>query len=195
MGWPMGSGPERWPFSEQVEAVTVMKYWPFAIALVLALGLACAEPDPEAALEEASAELETARSELSGADAGVREIRHKMRELEEQLADAERIRREAQRYVSEAEALVTERASDDVLFRAVQRRLLEDSALADAAVTAHVSARIVTLRGEVGSARLRERAVEVAAKAPGVSEVVSELEVVDGSAARRAKPPAPSPEG
>ena len=150
------------------------------LALVLAVGisgsiLGCGEPDPEEALEAASAELDGAREELTSSDAGVREIRTQMRELEERLADAERVRREAQRHVNEAEALVSKRASNDVLFRAVQRRLLEDPALADAAVTAHVSSRVVTLRGEVANAQLHDRAVEVARAAPGVSRVVSEL--------------------
>lgn len=142
----------------------------------LSLGaVACGEPDPEKALEEASAELASAREVLTEADGDVNELRASMRELEAQLADAERVRREAQRHVSEAEALVTERASDDVLFRAVQRRLLEDSRLSDAAVTAEVSARVVTLRGVVASAALRDRAIAVAQAAPGVAEVVSEL--------------------
>jgi osmotically-inducible protein OsmY len=142
----------------------------------LVLG-ACAEPDPEVALERASEELEGAREALEIADGEVQAIRARMRALEEDLADAERVRREAQRHVTEAEALLGERASDDVLFRSVQRRLLEDEALADAAVTAHVASRVVTLRGHVGSTRLRDRAIEVASGAPGVARVISELEV------------------
>ena len=146
------------------------------VAAVSLAAVACGEPDPEKALEEASAELASAREVLAAADADVNELRVSMRELEAQLADAERVRREAQRHVSEAEALVTERASDDVLFRAVQRRLLEDSQLADAAVTAEVSSRVVTLRGVVATAALRDRAIAVAQAAPGVAEVVSKLQ-------------------
>lgn len=146
--------------------------------------VACGEPDPEAALEEASEQLADARDMLEAADTEVRKLRSEMRGLEEHLTDAERVRREAQRNVTEAETLVTERASDDVLFRAVQRRLLADSALADAAVSAHVASRVVTLRGRVGSTRLRDRAVEVAEAAPGVARVVSELKI-PGSAAPR----------
>lgn len=150
------------------------------LGLLLAVALSastlgCGEVDPEEALEAASTELDGARKEFADSDAAVREIRTQLREFEDQLADAERVRREAQRHVNEAEALVTELASDDVLFRAVQRRLLEDSSLADAAVTAHVASRVVTLRGEVASVQLHDRAVEIAKAAPGVSRVVSEL--------------------
>jgi len=152
------------------------RWFALAVAVgVVASIVACGEPDPEEALEAASAELDAAREQLASADTGVQTIRTRMRELEAELADAERVRREAQRHVTEAEALVSERASDDVLFRAVQRRLLEDSSLADAAVTAHVADRVVTLRGEVAHATLRDRAVAVAAEAPGVARVVSEL--------------------
>jgi len=147
-----------------------------AAALPLVV-LACGEPDPEKALEEASAELASAREVLAAADGDINELRARMRELETQLTDAERVRREAQRHVNEAETLVTERASDDVLFRAVQRRLLEDSKLADAAVTARVSSRVVTLTGEVANDALRKRAIAVAEAAPGVAQVVSELRV------------------
>ena len=143
----------------------------------LSLGLAaCGEPDPEEALEEASAELARAREVLTEAEGDVDGIRAKMRELEEKLADSERVRREAERHVNEAEALVTERASDDVLFRAVQRRLLEDPELADVAVTAGVASRVVTLRGVVATEALRERAVAVAKAAPGVAKVIDELQ-------------------
>lgn len=148
----------------------------WAASLVL-IALSCSEPDPEQALEEASAELASAREVLEEADADVDELRGRMRELETQLTDAERVRREAQQHVNEAEALVTERASDDVLFRAVQRRLLEDSKLADAAVTASVSSRVVTLTGQVANDALRKRAISVAQAAPGVSQVVSQLQV------------------
>ena len=144
-------------------------------AVIAAAG--CGEADPDAALEEASAELDAAREQLEAADAGIREIRSEMREAEERLVDAERVRREAQRHVTEAEALLSERASDDVLFRAVQRRLLEDETLADSAVVALVADRVVTLRGQLANERLRARAVEVARSAPGVAEVVSELQI------------------
>ena len=167
----------------------VLRALPARSALIgLALCLAaCGEPDPEAALEEANSEFEAAREMLEAADADVGKLRSKMRELEEQLTDAERVRREAQRNVTEAEALLAERASDDVLFRAVQRRLLEDSALSDATVTAHVASRVVTLRGHVGSTGLRDRAVEVAQSAPGVIRVVSELQVSSAAASRAAE--------
>lgn len=148
-----------------------------AFAVAISLGLVgCGEPDPEEALEEASAELARAREVLTEAEGDVDGLRTKMRELEEKLADSERVRREAGRHVNEAEALVTERASDDVLFRAVQRRLLEDPKLADVAVTAGVASRVVTLRGVVATDALRARAVAVAKAAPGVAEVIDELQ-------------------
>ena len=62
----------------------------------LSLGLAaCGEPDPEEALEEASAELARAREVLTEAEGDVDGIRAKMRELEEKP----RAKREGERHV------------------------------------------------------------------------------------------------
>ncbi|MEZ4215675.1 MAG: BON domain-containing protein [Myxococcota bacterium] len=136
---------------------------------------ACGAPDPEDALDDAAAELATAIEHRAAADAEVERTRERMRELEDELGDAERVAREAAAHVAEAEQRVAALATDDVLFRVVQRRLLEDGELADAAVRVDVAGRVATLRGVVPDEEARARAAEIARSSPGVVEVVNEL--------------------
>jgi osmotically-inducible protein OsmY len=68
-------------------------------------------------------------------------------------------------------------ATDDVLFRTVQKRLLEDDDLSNVAIAARVSKGVVTLSGSVPNAKLRDRALEIARTTPGAGHVESRIEV------------------
>jgi len=70
-------------------------------------------------------------------------------------------------------------ARDADIEAAVQARLARDPQLARAAVEVRVRDGVVHLRGRVGSARLRERAVRLARGVPGVRRVLSQLSVAD----------------
>ncbi len=68
-------------------------------------------------------------------------------------------------------------ARDADIEAAVQARLARDPQLARAAVEVRVRDGVVHLRGRVGSARLRERAVRLARGVPGVRRVLAQLAV------------------
>jgi osmotically-inducible protein OsmY len=141
------------------------------------VALACGGSDPEVDLEEASQAVEEARAQVDEARETVQARESEMQEVQERLAEARSVLREAESELAKREAVVNRSATDDVLFRAVQKRLLEDDDLADVAIAARVSKGIVTLSGSVPEAKLRDRAVEVARKTPGVIRVESRIEV------------------
>jgi osmotically-inducible protein OsmY len=165
------------------------------IALALAalcLATACREDSREAKLRDAQRELAAAEAELE-------EARTNLTAKTEALAAAQQAHDEARAAVRQAEARVEAArsevgvfATDDVLFRTVQTALLEDDRLRDVAIAASVSDGRVTLSGDVPESRLRDRAVELAKKVPGVTEVTSEIRVVrpdaSGSESRRETP-------
>ena len=100
-----------------------------------------------------------------------------VKKAQERLAEARSTLREAESEFAQREAVVNRGATDAVLFRAVQKRLLEDDDLSDVAIAARVSNGVVTLSGSVPSAKLRDQAVEIARTTPGVGSVESRIEV------------------
>ena len=69
-------------------------------------------------------------------------------------------------------------ATDDVLFRTVQSRLLEDDELESVAISAIVKEGVVTLSGVVPGTELREHALEIVRSTPGVASVESQIELL-----------------
>lgn len=148
------------------------------VALATALAaLACGGHDPEADLIEASQAVAEARSNAEAARATVEKREAEVEQAKQRLTEARATLREAEQNVARYEESVDRSATDAVLFRTVQKRLLEDGSLEDVAISARVDDGVVTLSGSVPNARLRDRAVEIARKTPGVDRVESRIEV------------------
>jgi osmotically-inducible protein OsmY len=146
------------------------------LATALAV-LACGGSDPEVDLEQASQAVEEARVQVEKARETVETRESEVKEAEERLSEARSALREAESEFAQREAVVNRSATDAVLFRAVQKRLLEDGDLSKVAIAARVSKGVVTLFGSVPNAKLRDQAVEIARTTPGVSSVESRIEV------------------
>jgi osmotically-inducible protein OsmY len=139
-------------------------------AAVLALA-ACGGNEAEEELEEASRGLAKAREAVGEARREVEERQAEVKAAQEELAAAREGLREAQEQLSGFEAKVDLSATDVVLFRSVQKRLLDDGALEDVAIAARVDKGAVSLSGTVPDAELRDRAVEIVRSTPGVTSV------------------------
>jgi osmotically-inducible protein OsmY len=146
------------------------------LATALAV-LACGDSDPEVDLEQASQAVEEARVQVEKARETVETRESEVKEAEERLSEARSALREAESEFAQREAVVNRSATDAVLFRAVQQRLLEDGDLSKVAIAARVSKGVVTLSGSVPNAKLRDQAVEIARTTPGVGSVESRIEV------------------
>ena len=133
--------------------------------------------DPEEALREASAELELANAAVSEAEAVVEDRQEAVDAAAEALSEAQKELAEAQSHARDAQAVVAEKATNSALFRAVQRRLLEDEELDGLAIAAEVDGGVVVLRGRVSTPGQRDRAVEVAGATPGVQRVDTKIDV------------------
>jgi len=154
------------------------------LATALAV-LACGGSDPEVDLEQVSQAVEEARVQVEKAREKVETRESEVKEAEERLSEARSALREAESEFAQREAVVNSSATDAVLFRAVQKRLLEDGDLSKVAIAARVSKGVVTLSGSVPNAKLRDQAVEIARTTPGVGSVESRIEV-PASAAKEA---------
>jgi osmotically-inducible protein OsmY len=154
------------------------------LAALAALG--CGETTREEQLRAANEAVAISADELGEARALLEEREGALEAAREARDEARGAVEEIERQLAEAEASVGLHATDDVLFRAVQKRLLTDEALSDVAIAASISDAVVTLRGAVPDAALRDHAVEISSAVPGVRQVVSEI---------AAPAPEPEPEG
>ena len=161
---------------------------------VLALALcgvlaACGESSQEQALVEASENLAAARERVEASRDKVASRRQQVEDARAELDVAEQELREAQTALRKAESRIDVTATDAALFRAVQKRLLEEDDLRQVAIAVDVDRGVATLRGRVPKAKLRDRAVEVAKSVPGVASVESRIAIAPPAVA------APPPQG
>ena len=166
-----------------------MKFISFAVAMAAAaLLLGCGGSDPEVDLERASKAADETRSEVEVAAEKVKQREADVKQAQTKLAEAREALRAIEAELAKRVAQVDHSATDEVLFRAVQKRLLEDGDLATVAIAAHVNNGLVTLSGNVPDSKIRDRAVLVARETPGVQRVETQIQVVAAKSTSKPKP-------
>jgi len=146
---------------------------PVAIAAVALLAVAACSQSQEEQFREATERLEEAQAGLDAARERVERKEQKVAAARKELATAREATAEAEERVGAARSRVREVANDEVLFRAVQTRLLTE--LDDVAVDADVRDGVVTLTGQVPDESVREEAADLARSVPGVVDVRNRL--------------------
>jgi osmotically-inducible protein OsmY len=165
-----------------------MKWFSFVAAIAAAtLLVGCGGSDPEVDLERASKAAEATRSEVEIAAEKVKQREADVKQAQTKLAEARNALRAIEAELAKREAQVDSSATDEVLFRAVQKRLLDDGDLANVAIAAHVNNGLVTLSGNVPDAKIRDRAILVARETPGVQRIETHIQVVSAKAKSKAK--------
>lgn len=148
------------------------------VILAAAAAVACSGGDPEAELVEASEAANEARSQVEVTRDAVQKREAEVQEAQQRLTEARADLRKAQDEVAKREATVDRNATDAVLFRAIQKQLLEDRGLEGVAISASVRNGVVTLSGNVPEQQASDRAFEIAKAAPGVARVENRVKVV-----------------
>lgn len=162
----------------------------FLLALIMAVtvgGLSGCEQDSQERYEDAVQELKQARKAHAESLKAVREKKQELEQTQDKLAQARERLSEAQARLQQAESRIQKRATDTVLFRAVQKKMLDEEAFPGAAIAVSVSRAQVTLTGTVPSEKMQEKAVRVAADHPGVVSVDNQLQVETESEADAAQ--------
>jgi osmotically-inducible protein OsmY len=147
------------------------------ILAAAAAAVACGGSDPEAKLVKASEAANAARSEVEVARESVQQSEKEVQDAQQRLTEARAELREAQQKMAEREATVDRNATDAVLFRTIQKQLLDDRALQGVAISASVRSSVVTLTGTVPEQKISDRAIEIAGAAPGVARVENRIKV------------------
>ena len=153
-------------------------------ALVFALaaaGASCGGNDREAAFREATESLAEAERAAEEARTWVAEEARAAEAAQAELARAEAGLAAAEETLAEARAQVGLHATDDVLFREIQTRLLDDDLLSEVAIAARVEKGTVTLSGQVADTDQRDRAAEIAGAVPGIIAVDNRVSVAEAT--------------
>ncbi len=160
-----------------------MRGWAIGLGLALVLaGTGCGGEDQVEALERASERLAVARKAVEDAQLHVDRQAEAVDSANEKLKQAYEVLHTAEQKLADTEDEIDLRATDAVLFRLIQKRLLDDDDLEDVAISARVSKGVVTLSGTVPNEELRERAIDIARDTPGVVSVESRIEIPVGAA-------------
>lgn len=156
---------------------------PAALLVALALGLAtlsgCSET-PQEKYDNAVEKLNESRESRNEAQEKVNDKKEELSELQANLNEAEAKLQEARKKVEAASQAVNKTVNDEVLFRTIQREVLDKKEFDKAAISVGVKNRVVTLTGNVPDDETRKRAIKLARSQAGVQDVIDELEVADG---------------
>ena len=144
--------------------------------------LAGCQDSEEAKLADLTKELGTLRHGLTETRAEVGKREATAKAAQDALAAARSEQRDAERRIAEIEKELGSHATDPVLFRMVQKQLLDDDDLEDVAISARVERGVVTLSGVVSKKALSERAVKLAESVPGVVSVQDRIQIAGGKA-------------
>ena len=147
------------------------------------LAVSCGGDDEAARLEGLSHELASLREGLPEARARVADREATAKKAQDELAEARGGMRESERRIAEIEKEIGANATDPVMFRMVQKQLLDDDDLEDVAISARVERGVVTLSGVVPDAELRDRAVKLAEAVPGVVSVQDRIQIAEAKPA------------
>lgn len=166
-------------------------------AIAIALVTACSESREEKfekalrVAESAQESVTSARKEVDKELAKYEKASAAAQAAEKKLGKARSKLDSAEASAARARAEVAKWADDATVFRTVQRRLLEEKSLGDAAVSARVQGGVAYLEGRVATRSERERAIQIARETPGVVDVQSQIAV--GSAGETTESIAPAP--
>lgn len=154
------------------------------LAGLLLLAAGCSE-DPQQRYERASVNLEAAKQARAEAQRAVTEQKAELVRLQEKLEAAERRLEQARERMAQASQKLERSVNDEVLFRSIQRALLDEGRFAGAAIAVGVENRVVTLTGSVPDEATRKAAIETARGYAGVEDVADFLEVKNGDGRRK----------
>ncbi len=154
-----------------------------SIALVMTgAALSGCSQDPQEKYDSAVEQLNDARESVDDAQAKLDDKKEELAELQDNLDEAQSNLADARSKVDEASQAVNKTVNDEVLFRTIQRELLDKKTFDKAAISVGVTNRVVTLTGNVPDEQTHKQAVKVARSQAGVEDVVDQLQVTDKKA-------------
>ncbi|KEZ76796.1 periplasmic protein [Salinisphaera hydrothermalis C41B8] len=147
------------------------------LATLIAAG--CSE-SPQEKYNDATSNLNDAKKARKQAQEKVADAREKVQDAQKNLKQAQNKLQQARQKVISATQAVNQTVSDEVLFRTLQKKLLDNDEFSKSAISVGVNQRVVTLTGTVPDQDTRKKAVQAVRSQPGVESVNDQLQVSNG---------------
>ncbi|WP_423822641.1 BON domain-containing protein [Salinisphaera sp. SPP-AMP-43] len=162
-----------------------MNHWqPRSIAIVCvllsALAVAGCSESPQEKYNDATSKLQDAKKARQKAKDTVADAKKEVKDAKQELDKAQDKLQEARQKVIAATQAVNKTVNDEVLFRTLQRSVLNKDEFAKSAISVGVNNRVVTLTGTVPDQKTHKKALQVVRDQAGVANVNDQLEVADG---------------
>ena len=145
--------------------------------LALQLSAGCGGGEAEDQLRRVQTDLQGAREAIFEAEGRIEEREEALTAAKLELEEAKNDLEAATARLAKVESSVDFRTTDALLFRGIQKRLLDDGDLEATAIRASVHKGVVTLYGTVPHNDAMETALGIAQEFPGVVSVENRIEV------------------
>lgn len=145
--------------------------------MLTALFVVGCSQSPQEKYNDAMSKLSDAKKDRDKAKDKVKDARQQVQDDQDKLDKAQAKLDKANQKVASANQAVDKVVNDDVLFRTLQKKLLDDDTFSDSAISVGVSHRVVTLTGTVPDQDTRKRATKVVRNQAGVASVNNQLQV------------------
>ncbi|HET7313341.1 BON domain-containing protein [Salinisphaera sp.] len=152
------------------------------VCLLLAtLAVAGCSESPQEKYNDAISNLHDAKNERQQAKEKVADAREQVQDAQKKLNQAQEQLQQAQQEVNSAMQAVNKTVNDEVLFRTLQKKLLNSDKFSESAISVGVNHRVVTLTGTVPDQQTRKQAAQVVRNSAGVASVNNQLQVTNGN--------------
>lgn len=149
--------------------------------MLAALIVAGCSESPQEKYNDATSHLNDAKKARKQAQDKVADAREQVQDAQKNLKNAQNKLQQARQKVISATQAVNKTVNDQVLFRTLQKKLLDNDAFSKAAISVGVDKRVVTLTGTVPDEKTRQQAVQTVHNQPGVASVNDQLQVSNGN--------------
>lgn len=148
-----------------------------ASLMIGAAGLSACSESPQQKYDSATSHLNDAKDALSEAKHKVDEQQKDVDKAQKKLNELQEKVESKRKNVAEATQAVDKTVNDEVLFRTLQKNLLDKDKFSDSAISVAVNHLVVTLSGVVPDQKTHDRAIKVAKNQPGVADVRDQLQI------------------
>lgn len=150
-----------------------------SILLIGAAGLTACSESPQQKYDSATSHLQDAKKALSDAKQKVDSQQEEVDEAKKKLGELQKkVNAKRQKVVTATQA-VDKTVNDEVLFRTLQKNLLDKDQFSDSAISVGVHNLVVTLSGVVPDQETHDQAIKVTRNQAGVADVRDQLQIGD----------------
>lgn len=150
-----------------------------SILLIGAAGLTACSESPQQKYDSATGHLQDAKKALSDAKQKVDSQQKEVDEARKKLGELQQKVNAKRQKVVTATQKVNKTVSDEVLFRTLQKNLLDKDQFSDSAISVGVHNLVVTLSGVVPDQDTHDQAIKVTRNQAGVADVRDQLQIGD----------------